>query len=79
MRPEPQSRENQGPRINDQIRAREVRLIDENGQNVGVIAKFDALARAEGVGLDLVEISPVAETQVFKILGLGQYKFQGRK
>ena len=54
MRPEPQSRENQGPRINDQIRAREVRLIDENGQNVGVIAKFDALARAEDVGLDLV-------------------------
>ena len=79
MRPEPQSRENQGPRINDQIRAREVRLIDENGQNVGVIAKFDALARAEGVGLDLVEISPDAEPPVCKILDFGKFKFQEQK
>jgi translation initiation factor IF-3 len=79
MRPEPPSRENQGPRINDQIRAREVRLIDENGQNVGVIAKFDALARAEGVGLDLVEISPDAEPPVCKILDFGKFKFQEQK
>ena len=79
MRPEPQSRENQGPRINDQIRAREVRLIDETGQNVGVIAKFDALARAEEAGLDLVEISPDAEPPVCKILDFGKFKFQEQK
>jgi translation initiation factor IF-3 len=79
MRPEPQSRENSGPRINDQIRAREVRLIDETGQNVGVISKFDALARAEDAGLDLVEISPDAEPPVCKILDFGKFKFQEQK
>ena len=79
MRPEPQSREQSGPRINDQIRAREVRLIDETGQNVGVVAKFDAIARAEEAGLDLVEISPDAEPPVCKILDFGKYKFQEQK
>ena len=79
MRPEPQSRENSGPRINDQIRAREVRLIDETGQNVGVISKFDALARAQDAGLDLVEISPDAEPPVCKILDFGKFKFQEQK
>lgn len=79
MRPEPQSREPAGPRINDQIRAREVRLIDETGQNAGVIAKFDAMARAEQAGLDLVEISPDAEPPVCKIMDFGKYKFQEQK
>jgi translation initiation factor IF-3 len=79
MRPEPASREQSGPRINDQIRAREVRLIDEAGQNVGVVAKFDAIARAEEAGLDLVEISPDAEPPVCKILDFGKYKFQEQK
>lgn len=79
MRPEPQSREQSGPRINDHIRAREVRLIDENGQNVGVVAKFDAIARAEQAGLDLVEVSPDAEPPVCKILDFGKYKFQEQK
>jgi translation initiation factor IF-3 len=79
MRPEPQSREQSGPRINDQIRAREVRLIDETGQNVGVIAKFDAIARAEAASLDLVEISPDAEPPVCKIMDFGKYKYQEQK
>ena len=79
MRPEPQSREQSGPRINDQIRAREVRLIDETGQNVGVVAKFDALARAEAAGLDLVEVSPDAEPPVCKILDFGKFKYQEQK
>ncbi|MGQ0455463.1 MAG: translation initiation factor IF-3 [Hyphomicrobium sp.] len=79
MRPEPQSREQTGPRINDQIRAREVRLIDETGQNVGIVAKFDAIARAETAGLDLVEISPDAEPPVCKILDFGKFKFQEQK
>jgi len=73
------SRENSGPRINDQIRAREVRLIDENGQNVGVVAKFDALSRAETAGLDLVEVSPDADPPVCKILDFGKYKYQTQK
>jgi translation initiation factor IF-3 len=79
MRPEPQSREPSGPRINDQIRAREVRLIDEAGQNAGVVSKFDAIARAEAAGLDLVEVSPDADPPVCKILDFGKYKYQEQK
>jgi translation initiation factor IF-3 len=72
-------REPSGPRINDAIRAREVRLIDENGQNVGVVSKLDALARAGEAGLDLVEVSPDAEPPVCKILDYGKYKYQEQK
>jgi translation initiation factor IF-3 len=72
-------REPTGPKINEAIRAREVRLIDENGQNVGVVAKFDALARAEAAGLDLVEVSPDAEPPVCKILDYGKFKYQEQK
>ena len=72
-------REPTGPKINDAIRAREVRLIDENGQNVGVVSKLDAIARAEEAGLDLVEVSPDAEPPVCKILDFGKYKYQEQK
>ncbi len=72
-------RESSGPKINDAIRAREVRLIDENGQNIGVVSKFDALARAQEAGLDLVEVSPDAEPPVCKILDFGKYKYQEQK
>jgi translation initiation factor IF-3 len=78
MRSSPE-REQSGPKINDAIRAREVRLIDENGQNVGVVGKADALARAEQAGLDLVEVSPDAEPPVCKILDFGKYKYQEQK
>jgi translation initiation factor IF-3 len=77
-RPAPE-REATGPRINDQIRAREVRLIDETGQNVGVVPKSDALQRATDAGLDLVEVSPDAEPPVCKILDFGKYKYQEQK
>ena len=72
-------RESSGPKINDAIRAREVRLIDETGQNIGVVSKCDALARAEEAGLDLVEVSPDAEPPVCKILDFGKYKYQEQK
>ena len=72
-------REPTGPRINDAIRAREVRLIDENGQNVGVVSRFDALDRASAAGLDLVEVSPDANPPVCKILDYGKYKYQEQK
>jgi translation initiation factor IF-3 len=78
MRAAPE-REQSGPRINDQIRVREVRLIDENGDNVGVVAKFDAMQRAEQAGLDLVEISPDAEPPVCKIMDYGKFKFEQQK
>ena len=47
-------------RINRQIRAREVRLIDENGEQRGVMSTFEAYQLAEDAGLDLVEVSPNA-------------------
>jgi translation initiation factor IF-3 len=72
-------REQTGPRINDAIRAREVRLIDENGQNVGVVSRFDAMERATQAGLDLVEVSPDAEPPVCKILDFGKFKYQEQK
>jgi len=72
-------REPTGPKINDAIRAREVRLIDENGQNLGVVDRSEALERAESVGLDLVEVSPDAAPPVCKILDYGKFKYQEQK
>jgi len=78
MRAAPE-REPSGPKINEAIRAKDVRLIDENGENVGVVSHADALERAVKVGLDLVEISPDAEPPVCKILDFGKYKYQAQK
>jgi translation initiation factor IF-3 len=75
----PQEREPTGPRVNEAIRAREVRLIDENGRNVGIVSRFDALERANAAGLDLVEVSPDAEPPVCKILDFGKFKYQEQK
>ena len=72
-------REPSGPKINDAIRARDVRLIDETGQNVGVVSRIDAMERAETAGLDLVEVSPDAEPPVCKIMDFGKYKYQEQK
>ena len=65
--------------MNEDIRVREVRLIDENGDNVGVLPIADALARAVAAGLDLVEISPDASPPVTKVLDYGKYKYQEQK
>jgi translation initiation factor IF-3 len=65
--------------MNEDIRVRDVRLIDETGQNVGVVATADALARATQAGLDLVEISPDADPPVAKILDYGKFKYQEQK
>jgi translation initiation factor IF-3 len=78
MRAAPE-REPTGPKINEAIRAKDVRLIDENGENVGVVSHVDALERAVKAGLDLVEISPDAEPPVCKILDYGKYKYQAQK
>jgi translation initiation factor IF-3 len=78
MRAAPE-REQSGPRINEAIRAREVRLIDETGQNIGVVPRLDALSKAITAGLDLVEISPDAEPPVCKILDFGKFKYQEQK
>ncbi len=79
MRRPERPQEEGGLMINDQIRARQVRLIAEDGEQVGVVSIQDALARAEEAGLDLVEISPSAEPPVCKILDYGKYKYEQQK
>jgi translation initiation factor IF-3 len=69
-----------GPRANRDIRGvREVQLIDDTGQNRGVVQFPDALRMAEEVGLDLVEISPNSTPPVCKILDYGKYRFLEQK
>jgi translation initiation factor IF-3 len=70
----------EGPRANRDIRGvREVQLIDEEGQNRGVVAFVDALRMAEDVGLDLVEIAPNSEPPVCKMLDYGRFRFDQQK
>ena len=66
-------------RINRQIRAHEVRVIDQNGDQRGVMKLFDACQLAEEAGLDLVEVSPNANPPVCKILNYGKYRFEQQK
>nr|WP_246715032.1 translation initiation factor IF-3 [Aestuariivirga litoralis] len=66
-------------KINNRIESREVRLIDAEGTNVGVVQTRAALIMAEEAGLDLVEISPDAKPPVAKILDYGKFKFQEQK
>ena len=66
-------------RINHQIRAREVRVIGEDGENLGVLALSEALQRAEDVGLDLIEISPNANPPVAKIMEYGKFHYAEKK
>lgn len=66
-------------RINERIRAREVRVIDEDGQMLGVMSSSAALALARERNLDLVEVSPMAVPPVCKILDWGRYKYEQSK
>ena len=68
-----------GPRVNDEIRVPQVRLIDEEGEMQGVLSTRDAMQRAFSAGLDLVEISPNAEPPVVKILDYGKFKYEQQK
>jgi translation initiation factor IF-3 len=68
-----------GIRINEQIRAREIRVIDKDGEQLGVMSVRDALQVAEERELDLVEVSPTAVPPVCKILDFGKYKYQLNK
>ena len=68
-----------GPRINEEIRVREVHLIDKDGSNKGTVPISEALAFAQEAGLDLVEISPNATPPVVKLLDYGKYKYAEQK
>ncbi len=66
-------------RVNRQIRVREVRLIDDQGEQKGIVPTMEALDMAKEVGLDLVEVAPQANPPVCKILDYGKYKFDQEK
>ncbi|MEL6282590.1 MAG: translation initiation factor IF-3 [Pseudomonadota bacterium] len=69
-----------GPRVNRMlIRDPEIRLIDHEGENRGVVDPRDAMDMAEEVGLDLVEISPGANPPVCKIMDFGKFKYEQQK
>jgi translation initiation factor IF-3 len=68
-----------GPRINEEIRAREVHLIDKDGSNKGNVPIAEAIAFAQSSGMDLVEIAPNATPPVVKLLDFGKYKYQEQK
>lgn len=72
-------RENDGQRINREIKAKEVRLINYNGENAGVVSLAEALKIAQEVGLDLIEISPQVTPPVCKVLDYGKYKYEMQK
>ena len=69
----------EGPRVNEEIRVPQVRLIDQDGEMQGVMTSREAVQRAYSVGLDLLEISPNADPPVVKILDFGKYKYELQK
>src|SRR3546814_4623249 len=68
-----------GPRYNEFIASPKVRVIDEEGENLGVMLTAEAIEAAAEVGLDLVEVSPNADPPVCKFLDVGQYKYEAQK
>ncbi|MEX6724530.1 translation initiation factor IF-3 [Parapedomonas caeni] len=68
-----------GPAYNEFIKAPRIRVIDQNGENLGVMYTREARDLAAEVGLDLVEISPNADPPVCKILDLGKFKYENQK
>lgn len=65
--------------MNGRIRAPEIRLIDADGENAGVVTPREAMRMAEEAGLDLVEISPNANPPVCKIMDFGKFKYEQQK
>ncbi|MXO73070.1 translation initiation factor IF-3 [Alteraurantiacibacter buctensis] len=68
-----------GPRFDDMIQSDKVRVIDENGENIGVMYTREAIEQAASVGLNLVEVSPNADPPVCKFLDVGKYRYEAQK
>ncbi|KTF68686.1 translation initiation factor IF-3 [Sphingomonas sp. HT-1] len=68
-----------GPRFNEFIQSPKVRVIDQDGENLGVMYTREAMAQAAEVGLDLVEVSPNADPPVAKFLDVGKFKYEAQK
>jgi translation initiation factor IF-3 len=66
-------------RVNERIRVREIRVIDDGGEQLGIMPPPQALALAKQKGLDLVEISPTATPPVCRIMDFGKYQYQEQK
>jgi translation initiation factor IF-3 len=66
-------------RVNERIRTREVRVIDEDGAQIGVMTPQQAMEIARGKGLDLVEIAPQAQPPVCRIINFGKYQYEQKK
>ena len=62
--------------INEQIRDREVRLIGENGEQLGIMSSREAFQKAQDAGLDLVKVAPMAKPPVCKIVDYGKYRYE---
>ncbi|WP_441374857.1 translation initiation factor IF-3 [Vogesella aquatica] len=67
------------PRINGEITGREIRLVGEEGEQLGIVTVREALAMAEEREVDLVEISPTAQPPVCKLMDYGKFKYQQSK
>ncbi|QQS21641.1 translation initiation factor IF-3 [Candidatus Saccharibacteria bacterium] len=70
---------NTSTRINEAIRARELRVIGTSGEQLGIMSRTDALRVAEEAGVDLVEISPNADPPVVKVVDWGKFQYQRMK
>jgi translation initiation factor IF-3 len=79
IKPDKQYSQKDKTRINNAIRARELRVIGSQGENLGVITLEEALKEAEKVNLDLIEISPNANPPVAKIMDFGQYRYETKR
>lgn len=66
-------------RVNNEIRARQVRVISEDGEQLGIMAPFDAVREAESRGLDLVEVAPLASPPVCRIMDYGKYRYEQKR
>ena len=68
-----------GPRFDEMIQSDKVRVIDENGENLGVMFTNEAIEQANEIGLNLVEVSPNADPPVCKFLDVGKYRYEAQK
>ena len=68
-----------GPRYNEMITVPKVRVIDDEGENLGVLYTREAIEQAFAVGLDLVEVSPNADPPVCKFLDVGKFRYEAQK
>ena len=68
-----------GPRYNQMIQSDKVRVIDEDGENLGVMYTREAIEQAAEAGLDLVEVSPNADPPVCKFLDVGKFRYEAQK